>query len=804
MQIIKKIVVSLLLLCFINISYGQVLQVDNSVTPEQFVEMLVGSGVEVSNITFSGDLNQFGSFNQNGANIDMENGLIMGNGDVEFAEGPNDNFGGSLGGGNFDANDPDLDILSGVDTHDAAVVEFDFVATGDFLSFNYTFASEEYGDFVCGTVNDAFGFFLSGPSISGSYSSPIDFPDGAINIALIPGTDIGVSINTVNSGVANFDESNCSNLDPNWQDNDVYYIDNPQPAASIQYDGFTVVLEASSVVQCGETYHIKLAIADGGDAIYDSGVFLEANSFQTHFTEIVASPTTDGSLYYNNDTILVEGCNTGMFEFIRGDTMGIDTIFFEVLGDIDDSDLIDPLPNFVVFNEGIDTINVHVQAAVDEFDEGFEELTLSYTYIQFCTGDTINTSSTIWLQDQIPPELSASNEEMYCSNVVLEPSITQGDGPFFWNWGIVGDTTVINNQTGQLVPFDANYSETTFWVTIEDPCHYKDSINITVTPLPIPPLVLSGDEVQVPCPGDNTEVTFNIDSGASPVTWLWSTNSTQDTITISPNGSTQVSVYVADGCGQTDTLNIAINVADPDGPFNLVMTNAATPCPGYSANLSVIANGGYHDNGYTYLWSTGDTNSLITVSPTELGNNEYTVVVTDNCGFSSEGTGVVTVTPPPAMTIATSEELCIGLTTVLVQNGGVDPVSISTTQEVNVDANNTVTGFTPGIGTITAQDVCGQTISTDILIMGCETIIPNIFTPGSGNSVGFNDTFVIDGIENFPNSKLKIFNRWGTIVFESNNYNNTWKADDVAGGTYYYIFERADEKDFSGYIEILK
>ena len=806
MQIIKNILASLFLLLLVNNGVGQVLEVDNSITPEQFVEMLVGGGVEVSNITFSGDPNQFGSFVQNGANIDMENGLLMGTGDVEFAEGPNDMGGGTLGGGFFDASDDDLDLLSNTNTNDAAILEFDFIATGDFLSFDYTFASEEYNEYVCANVNDAFGFFLSGPGISGIYSSPVGFPDGSINIALVPGTDIGVSIGTVNNGtVGEFGVlSFCDDLDPDWQSNNVYYIDNPQPAEAIQYDGFTTVLEASSVVQCGETYHIKLAIADGGDTAFDSGVFLEANSFNVHFTEIVASPTIDGSLYYNNDTILVEGCNTGMFEFIRGDTIGIDTIFFNLFGDIEASDLIDPLPDYVIFEEGMDTISLNVQAAFDNIDEDLEEFTLSYTYIQFCTGDTITTASTIWLQDQVPPLLSASNEEIYCADIVLEPTVTQGDGPFFWSWGILGDTAVINNESGQLVPFTDDIVETTYWVTIEDPCHYKDSINITVTPLPIPPLELSGDEVLVACPGDNTEVGFNIDSGANPVAWLWSTNSTAETINISPNGSTQVSVFATDGCGQTDSLTIAITVADPDGPLSLVMSNATTPCPGYSTSINVIANGGYNDEGYTYLWSTGSTENSISISPLEYGSNEYSVVVTDNCGFSTNGIGQVIVTAPPPMTLTTSEELCIGLTTVLTQDGGVDPIMLSTTIEVNVDVNNVVSGAVPGIGTITAQDICGQIVSTDITILGCETTIPNIFTPGSGNSVGFNDSFVIAGIENFPNSKLKIFNRWGNLVFESDNYNNTWKAENVSGGTYYYIFERVDGENFSGYIEVLK
>ena len=798
MQLVKRSLLYLVFLFSVQVASSQI-EVDQSLTIEEYVDLLVGSGVEVSNITFTGSNVQIGYMTGGeGTIFPISQGIALSTDDVSNMPDP---FGINTVPFDEQVND-DEDLLTVANsvpplinqafsvsaTNDLSILEFDFVATGDLLSFNYSFGSDEYLIWVNSSYNDIFAFFLSGPGITGPYNSPAGFPDGAINIAQVPNSDpqLPITISSVNDVI-----------------NSEYYIDN-QPNVDIGLNGFTTLFEASNPVICGETYHIKLAIADGSDHALESVVFLEANSFQAHFTEIVASPTIDGSLYYNNDTILVEGCNTGMFEFIRGDTIGIDTIFFNLFGDIEASDLIDPLPDYVIFEEGMDTISLNVQAAFDNIDEDLEEFTLSYTYIQFCTGDTITTASTIWLQDQVPPLLSASNEEIYCADIVLEPTVTQGDGPFFWSWGILGDTAVINNESGQLVPFTDDIVETTYWVTIEDPCHYKDSINITVTPLPIPPLELSGDEVLVACPGDNTEVGFNIDSGANPVAWLWSTNSTAETINISPNGSTQVSVFATDGCGQTDSLTIAITVADPDGPLSLVMSNATTPCPGYSTSINVIANGGYNDEGYTYLWSTGSTENSISISPLEYGSNEYSVVVTDNCGFSTNGIGQVIVTAPPPMTLTTSEELCIGLTTVLTQDGGVDPIMLSTTIEVNVDVNNVVSGAVPGIGTITAQDICGQIVSTDITILGCETTIPNIFTPGSGNSVGFNDSFVIAGIENFPNSKLKIFNRWGNLVFESDNYNNTWKAENVSGGTYYYIFERIDGENFSGYIEVLK
>jgi hypothetical protein len=138
-------------------------------------------------------------------------------------------------------------------------LEFDFIPSGDSLSFNYSFGSDEYNEYVCGSVNDAFGFFLSGPGINGVYS------DGAINLAIIPETDnTPVTINSVNNGNvgASGTASNCAQVDPNWMNNTDYYIDNAtnsDPNAT-QLDGFTVSLVAAAAVQCVKPITSKLQL----------------------------------------------------------------------------------------------------------------------------------------------------------------------------------------------------------------------------------------------------------------------------------------------------------------------------------------------------------------------------------------------------------------------------------------------------------------------------------------------------------------------------------------------------------------
>jgi len=166
-------------------------------------------------------------------------------------------------------NDPDLQLLSGASAHDGCIIEFDYKSTDDTVRFNYVFASEEYHDYVNGLVNDMFGFFLSGPGITGPYSNNSEY------VALIPETFTGVTINTVNFGKGGITctgkPTGCTNCE--WLKDNSQMSD---PAFNrFVYDALTKPLVAKLGIQAGEWNHIKMAIGDGGDAIYDSGVLLE-------------------------------------------------------------------------------------------------------------------------------------------------------------------------------------------------------------------------------------------------------------------------------------------------------------------------------------------------------------------------------------------------------------------------------------------------------------------------------------------------------------------------------------------------
>jgi len=215
---------------------------------------LLGSGITISNETYTGAASAAGGFAGGvSAGIGIEQGIILSSGAVEDAVGPNDNDGTTTA--YFTAGDTDLDSLAGVSTHDAAVLEFDFTSQGDSLYFNFVFASEEYNEFVY-QFNDAFGFFLDG-----------------VNIALIPGTSIPISIDTVNGGNP-FGDANASY--PQYFNNNDF--DDGGPFFDIEYDGFTDVFTAQALNLSPGQHHLKLAVADAGDNSLDSAVFIQGGS----------------------------------------------------------------------------------------------------------------------------------------------------------------------------------------------------------------------------------------------------------------------------------------------------------------------------------------------------------------------------------------------------------------------------------------------------------------------------------------------------------------------------------------------
>ncbi len=374
----KNLLISIccvLLLLFSSNLHAQLL-VNSALTPDQMVQNIIGAGVTYSNVTYTGSTTASGSFSTGAlpTNIGISSGIILSSGTASIAIGPNSS--GSSGQNNGQAGDPDLAAISAVTSNDACILEFDFIPVSDSVKFKYVFASDEYHEFSNSNVNDAFGFFLSGPLITGPFSSPTTFPGGSMNIALIPGTTTGVSINTVNNGTTNVGP--CLNCN--------FFVHNP--GSTIEYDAFTTVLVAQAKVIPCLTHHIKLAIGDGGDFVYDSGVFIQENSFSSTGITVGANFNNIDSSYAAVDSAAVEGCNDAVISFTIDYTRPYPLIInYVITGTATNGVDFPAIPTSMIIPAGSDSVGFTISPFLDGIVEPTEELTLIVS--NSCTFDTI-------------------------------------------------------------------------------------------------------------------------------------------------------------------------------------------------------------------------------------------------------------------------------------------------------------------------------------------------------------------------------------------------------------------------------
>ncbi len=236
---------------------------------------------QIYNITYStgtdfGDSNGIGYFEANGSDWPFGAGLIMTSGDINNAPGPEDEIlsdGGFVWPGDADLESQIPNMDAG-DSNNASIIEFDFVPIIEHMSFDFIFASEEYGTYQCpgfGSFADGFAFLLT------------DSNGITTNLAFVPGTVDPISIFTVRDEAYNGD---CASVNAEYFDS-FYGGGGENPLTSpIDFLGHTVIMTAEADVIPGEEYHIKLVVADDADTLFDSAVFIGAGTFDIGYPDL--------------------------------------------------------------------------------------------------------------------------------------------------------------------------------------------------------------------------------------------------------------------------------------------------------------------------------------------------------------------------------------------------------------------------------------------------------------------------------------------------------------------------------------
>ncbi len=592
----KGLLITILVGLFSFISVSQIIITPGTgISPAQLVQnILVGNGVTVSNVTFNGQAgptasNQIGSFVSTGAtNLGFPSGLLLSSGGVMGMAGPNNSGGLTTAiAGTSLLNDPQLQsLVPGANLNDCAVLEFDFIPISDTIKFRFVFGSEEYMEFVNTSYNDVFGFFISGSNPNGpAYVNK--------NIALIPNTTMPITIDNVNANV-----------------NAQYYITNPS-TGSIQFDGFTVVLTAKiKVVPCTQ-YHLKLAVADRGDASLDSGVFLEANSLSSNAVSV-------NTTYTNISAIpkAIECCNSAKIEF-KIPQAKTDTSWFPLVisGTAVNGVDYQQIPNIIFIPPGQTTHIMNIIPICDSLNEPMEYIKIKIDDTLSCTN--FLDSVYVELFNYIPISVSVINDTMICqdnaTSVAAQLAVypVNGVSPYTINWQPSADLN--NSNIANPLAKPPIGMHTRYYVEVHDSTGCPmDTSSVYVESFETPNVSFS----TLPAPTEGCaplEVTFTDETFPAGQTYSWQFGDGGTSTSQSPTHTYQqfgnytiiLNVITPEGCkGKADLPNAVKVYPNPVASFT------ATPPIAPISNALITFNSSASSTFVTsWSWNFGDPTS---------------------------------------------------------------------------------------------------------------------------------------------------------------------------------------------------
>lgn len=675
------------------IVFGQAINIQQTLTPAELVQqVLVGEGVQVFNIKYNGSAananlqrNNVSYFDNNGITaFPIAEGLLLSTGNGTVAKGPNNSGSKSAiytAGGV--PSDPDLTSIATGGVNYGVVLEFDFIPSGDTISFQYFFASEEYPEFSPSSFNDAFGFFLSGPGINGTYQF------NGVNIATIPGTNLPVTINNITPSSPYYNANNTAPLNQ-----------------AMQFDGYIDNFIAGAHVQCGQTYHIKLCIANISDNAYDSGVFIQANSFSSDAVQVSVATVT-------GDNTIIEGCTQADIIFTRPEnqTDTAMTVNYTLGGNAVSGVNYEPLPNPIQFQPGEDSLVVSLIPIQDGVNTGTDSVVITVSIINQC-GDTIISQGVIYIQDSPTLSMTVNNPTIYCANDsvgVNAQASGAGKEPFtyLWSTGATDSATVV--ATSINGPFE-------YYITATDACGFSitDTVHINLEQtLMIDTLIAT--KSQACKPTGNLVAQVHGVTGTPIYSWKDTlTNEISTTMTATNVGGGWYYFTVKDNlCEMTDS----VFVETINAPIAVIVPDTTVGC---NPTTFKLTNGSQNAN--NYVWTINGTNQTVSTNATQ------SVTMANDAA------------PTQTIRLIASNGTCSDTTTVnlsIIHCGCMDPLSI------NYDA-------------LAVQDDGSCVYHAPVVVL------PNAFTPDGD---GVNETYQFVDFDYVDKIEYWILNRWGNKMY---------------------------------------
>ncbi|MBL7765541.1 MAG: choice-of-anchor L domain-containing protein [Chitinophagaceae bacterium] len=623
---------ALVFMMFISLTSRAQIVINGNQTANALAQMLTGVGVTVSNATLVCPQNANGNFfvtPPNVSNLGLDSGIVLTSGQAQTtatATGANGPAQGPANSNNA-AGDTDLGTLCAQSTFDACILEFDFVPLGDTVKFQYVFGSSEYPSFTCTSFNDVFGFFISGPAITGPYSN------NSQNIALVPGsTTCPVGVSTIycpNSAGCCNTTNFCFGQTPgcgafNATNNTCAYFVCNAGGATVNYPGFTQVLTAQAIVTPCSTHHLKLAISDAADGTLDSGVFLKAGSLSSNSISFTPISTLSNPYPY-----IVEGCASGFIKVKRPVPSPLPYTINYLLGgnainitDYNVSSIPAGSPTGQVTIPANDTIAYIAFSAIqDGLAEGTEEIIIYQ--LAPCSNNIVDSVS-LFISDTIQMNIITPDTAICAEDSVH--ILVFGDDSLNYAWTPATNITNPNIKEPTVSP-----NATTDYVVCaslpNSGCAPKcDTIRITINQ---PPNVFIGNDTII-CEG--MQIQFNpVISPNQVYTYTWAgtgqtflsgLNIVNPTGTFNQQGNFTLTLHVepqAVGCNGDDTMNVQVL------PNDIILHNGdTTVCQGATVQINVSG----HPL-FTYNWTPPTfLNSTTIEDPVSVPDTNITYTVT--------------------------------------------------------------------------------------------------------------------------------------------------------------------------------
>ena len=404
------------------------------------------------------------------------------------------------------------------------------------------------------------------------------------------------------------------------------------------------------------------------------------------------------------------------------------------------------------------------------------------------TADTV----TITQPEALSIETTVNQLSCYKSNDgSIQTSVSGGTLPYTYNWLSGEQTPDLDNLAAgnySLTVTDANGCVLTFNTTITQP----DS------------LILQAVIHNATCNASNGSIQILVTGGTTSYGYDWSDGSSNQNLNNVPDGSYSVVVTDAHGCQVTYSGTI-LSVSNLDA--STVVTNASCYGQDNGEATVVISNG---NPPYAYQWSNGGN----TAHQTGLSAGTYSVMITDEFGCTV--TVNITVDQPDSLMIdLTVSSYLLGYN--VSTNGGTDGYISAAVSGGTVpysyfwsttDTTHSINNLSAGEYLLNVTDNNGCIATVIVKLTQPDVLeMPQGFSP---NADGDNDYFVVHGIKSYPDNSIKVFNRWGNIVYQKNGYADEWYGENNAGdplpdATYFVILDvvvGGKDKVLQGYVDL--